>query len=222
MFVKNGVENVKAFKVKNWHFGYKYYTGIYNSKKVFIKYNSNEKIILNEVENINYLNDSDFLKMRLPKLIIYKVLKKGAFLIEDFLTYDNLKNSIEKNRNMNLKKVYSEFILIIKEFQKKEFLYLDINPLNIYIDDNDNVLLIDLGFSLMKNKNFSFVGNKRKQKFIISHLNKYSRLERGYIDDAISFIVLSEFICPEFIAKYSEEWKEMNKLSNKLFFDSKR
>ena len=213
-----GVKHIKVFNFKHWHLGYKYFIGFYNEKKVFIKYNSNKNIILNEYDNLEYIkNNSLFLKNIIPVLYLKKEVGESAFIVEEFYEYNNLNYYIRNNIEINYNKIYKTFIEIIKEFQKIGFMHLDINKSNIFLDDNCNVFLIDFGFSLIKGNNFDFLP-KKIRKFVIKHLNDETRLDIGYIDDAISFLIISSYINNNFISSNRSDWLIMNKLSGNLYY----
>ena len=218
---RNGVKDVKVFRFKYWHLGYMYFKGIYKDNDVFIKYNSDKSIIINEVFNIEFLNkNSSFLGKKIPFLFKHVELRRGAFLVEEFWKYKCL-SLCKNNSNVEYDCIYNEFINILKEFQRINFMHLDINDTNFYITDNNDVMFLDLGFSLANKNNFDFINNNRIKKYVINHLNEYSRLEAGYIDDAVSFIVLSSNLYNNFMKDYHKYWLNLNNLSNKLFFENR-
>lgn len=220
---KKNIIDVKEFKVHNWHLGYRYYTGFLNGKKVFIKYNRNPKWIMHELENMNYIKEnSNFLWNKTPKLILNEINEKYGFVVEEYFEYDSIKKSLQTNKKIDKNKVYEQFIEILLEMQSIQFMHLDINEENLLLSNESDVYFIDMGFSFVKNKeNINFIGDKHKTNLILMNLNRDTRLEEGYIDDAISFLEVSKKIEPEFISVYYEKWIKLNSMSEKLYFDYK-
>ena len=217
----NNIKNISIFRFKYWHLGYMYFKGNYNNKDVFIKYNIDKNIIINEALNIEYLrNNSKLLKNKVPFLYFYKELDNSAFLVEDFWLYKKLSKCVN-DKYIDYNHIFNDFVSILKEFQRINFMHLDINDSNFFIDESCNVLFLDLGFSLANKEEFDFIDNKKTKGFIIKHLNKYSRLDVGCIDDAVSLITLSSNIYNNFIKDYKKQWIELNKLSNVLFFEDR-
>lgn len=217
----NGIASLKEYKVKTWHLGYKYYTGYIDNEKVFIKYNKNYKWIEYEYNNFNYLNKSSYFKTLLPKVYSYIKLKKGSCIVIEFLNYNSISNCISNNININKEKIYGEFEKILIESQNINFKFLDLNPSNIFIDENNNLYLIDLGFSNLTKDNISFIDNMHIRSLIINNLNDFSRLDKGVIDDAYSIIQISKYIDPKFISNNYEYFKKFNDLMGINVFDKK-
>lgn len=222
-FNKQNILNIKEFKINSWHFNYRYYTGLLNGKKVFIKYNKNPNWIKHEIDNMNYINEnSNFLKNKTPKLILYKINKKYGYIVEEYFEYDSIKKSIEINKKIDKNKIYNQFIEILLELQSIKFMHLDLNEENLLLSSENDVYFIDLGFSFINdNFNIDFLGNNHTQKLILNNLNRDTRLEEGYIDDAISFLEIAKKIDTDFISNFHEEWIKLNDMSEKLYFNYK-
>lgn len=214
------IKNIKKFNTNAWHLNYMYFTGELDNKKVFIKYNNNSNWIEHEISIIKYINEnSKLLSRKIPKLYFYEVSSKHNYLVEEYFTYESLNNILLKEKKINKTKIYQEFIIIIQEMQKINLLHLDINSKNIYISENNDVYIIDFGFSIIKNyKDLSFIKNTKLRKLIIYNLNTQNRLAPGYIDDAISFLQVAKEIDFELISNNYDYWTDFNKLSNQLYF----
>ena len=217
----NNIEKPTKFNVSHWHLGYRYYTGIYNNKKVFIKINKKINWIKHEYEIFEYIKEnSNNLYNRVPKIYKYVETPRYSYIIEEFVNYKRLKDIISTNKEVEKDKVYKEFIDIIKELHNIYLLHMDINDENVYIDDDNNIYLTDFGFSLISNNiQLDFIGDKKDEKYIFENLNNVSRLEEGFIDDAISFLKISKDIDKNFYTEYHDFWKEISKLSGIVYFD---
>ena len=220
---RNNIDNAKPFNMLKWHFGYKYYIGLYNGKKVFIKYNSNYKWIEYEYNNFKYLKDnSKFIYERIPLIYLYKKIKKHAFLVEEFFSFSSLDYYVENKDKINFDVIYEELKTVLNESQKINFKFLDLNPTNIFInDDCSKVYLIDLGFSNLNKNNINFIDNMKLRKMIINNLNDFSRLDVGVIDDAYSIIQICKKIDSRFISNKYEKWMELNKMMGISVFNKK-
>lgn len=221
MFSKIGIEDIKEFRVNLWHLGYRYYIGTYNNNKVFIKFNSNKNWIEHELEIIKYIeNKSEYLSKKIPKIYAFEITSKYGFIVEEFFPWNSLKKCVINKEKIDKNKIYLQFIEIIKEMQKIKIVHLDINIDNIYISESNEIFLIDFGFSFIYEMiDYGFIGNKHRQDLILLNLNTDTRLEPGFIDDAISFLEVSKKIDPEFMSNNYNEWIIMNKLSNILVFN---
>ena len=139
--------------------------------------------------------------------------------MEQFVELNSLKELKETNSSLNYEIFFNEIVETLKELQRIEFLHLDLTPNNIYFN-NKKIFIIDFGFSKNNNDNdLSYIGNKNKIKFVSSHINEFSRLEKGYIDDAISLLEVCFYMYPAFISDFNDKWNEINNMTNKIFFD---
>lgn len=223
IFQNIGIIEIQEYKPEIWHLGYRYYVGFYNDKKVFVKFNTKVNWILNEIENIKYIQESSkYLSEKIPKMYQYKVTPKYGFIVEEFFEYESIEKCIDKKENMDKNKIYFQFIEIIKEMQRIKIIHLDINENNLYVSKESDIFIIDFGFSMIDKKDkINFIGNKHLKDLILLNLNTETRLEPGCIDDAISFIEVAKKIDPSFISNNYKEWLIMNQLSNILTFNYK-
>lgn len=218
-----GIDKIEKFNVKQWHLGYRYYVGIYNGKRVFIKYNNNSNWIKHEIDIMTHIiNNSRYLNKKIPYLYNFIITEKYGLLVEEFIEYKPLKYHINNESVIDNTKVVMQIIEIIKEFQKIGIMHADINSENVYLSEESDIYIIDFGFSIEKGKyDFSYIGNKHKQNLILFNLNSKNRIEAGYIDDAYSFLEICKEIDSNFISSNYENWLEINNLSNNLTLDIK-
>lgn len=215
--LKSKVKNVKIYNYKYWHFGYMYFRGFYRNKQVFIKYNKYFDIIEHEFNIIKKIcKCSHYLSNKIPHVYELKKIGKGGYLIEDFFELSSLKDEIGVISKEKCKTISEEIIRVLEEFQRIHFLHLDINLSNLYLNSKSEIYLIDFGYSTFnENESFNYLKKKQK-KFVINHLNEYSRLEIGCIDDAVSFLMICSDLNSDFIRDETSKWKKLNSLSNKL------
>lgn len=214
---KIGVVDPEKWNVKKWHFKYRYYVGIYNDKKVFIKLSTRKSWIKHEYEINEYIEkNSDILSCKKADIYLYKEIGKYGIIVEEFISYKCLKDfKIEKE---NQESIINNLITILEELQRISLIYMDFYEDNIFLDENNNIKLIDFGFSIIKGESIDFIGDTHMKNLIFNNINNKYRLDVGIIDDAISVLYLIKKINPEFMILYHKEYDMINRMSNKLVF----
>lgn len=139
---KNQINKVSKFREQNWHHGYCYFLGIYNSKKVFIKVDTKLMLLRNE----KYFYDAmkNKLKSFLIPLIMFHEDEKVQFVVFEYfndcvdLTLGHLSDNV---------KFIDDIYFILLQLKEAQIVHRDIKLSNFLIKKNE-LFLIDFTFSV--------------------------------------------------------------------------
>lgn len=214
----NGISNIRKFSWKSWHFGYRYFVGVFNNNKVFVKYNNKKNWISFESDNFKKVENSENLSLFFPKFIFYRECGKGAYLVEEYVVGNSILAVKGKDYKI-IDKIMEQLLLLTIELHKNNFKHLDINVNNVYICEDGSLKIIDLGFSNLNKNKLEWIGNKRSISRVVTNLNKDTRLDVGLIDDAFSILSVAKVIDPNLISNRYDTWKKMNNNCGILYAD---
>lgn len=215
---KINITEPKKWNVKKWHFKYRYYEGKLNGERVFIKISTRKSWIKHEYDINKYIEDSsELLASKKARIFLYEEIGRYGILVEEFISYNSIKNTGLNIENGET--IIENLISIVEELQRISLVYMDFYEDNIYVDNKNNVKLIDFGFSLRKDQSICFIGNEHLRDMIFKNVNPAYRLDVGIIDDTISVLCLLKKFIPEFMILYPKQYKRLNEISNKIVFN---
>jgi serine/threonine protein kinase len=146
----NNVHGVSKFNEKNWHHGYCYFSGFYKDKKVFIKVDTNLKMLKNEVSFYN-VTKSKLQQYLVPVEMFYED-SELQFVMYEFLT-DHLPLTLEKlSQHPNL---IEDIYNIVKTLKDTHIVHRDMKLSNFLIK-NSELKIIDFTFSISLTSNDLF------------------------------------------------------------------
>ncbi|CAD8165882.1 unnamed protein product [Paramecium pentaurelia] len=100
------------------------------------------------------------------------IFEKGCvYIVLPFYPY-NLYEHIKQNDDINYKKVFKQLLLGVYNIHKLGFMHRDLKPLNILVDDNQNVYISDFGIARMnfgQCRNFNSNCEKHSYEVITLH-----------------------------------------------------
>lgn len=210
------IKKIKPFKPLSWKHKTRYFVGIYEERKVFIKTGGRFHLTKREVETINRVMKSNpELVDHLPNIITYELSPPFCFVVEDFidgislLEFKKTLVTIDE-RTLLINQIYDLYLGLIKA----EVNHMDIRPENFLIRRTDAeicVVLIDFAFSIAEPVIlYPEITNNRYNINIIKHLGSNYKPEVGYWDDAYSFLEVMRFIDPDLKINYPNIWLRLN------------
>lgn len=204
---KLGLTNISVFKPRSWRYNEKcdgasrrYYTTEYKGKRYFIKVAFKDLTIDNEIEIAKYLQGFEFKYTPKCFLIDESVYKNGKILINEFI--DGLYRFEIPSSKIDFEKICLSFLLILSKLKSINLIHADIHPCNLLLDNDYNLVLLDFGISIIKDKKNSVDYFARPGTFYIEQDNN-----RIY-DDAYSFVKMMEKL------KISKDYRECDAYRN--------
>lgn len=85
-------------------------------------------------------------------------------------------------RSVDVRKLILQMTAILDEMNENGIIHRDLRPENICLNDNGQLVLIDFGWAIYKDRNWE----KSSYGFIEKILNQQYRNEEGKFDDALS------------------------------------
>ncbi|CAD8067749.1 unnamed protein product [Paramecium sonneborni] len=99
------------------------------------------------------------------------IFEKGCvYIVLPFYPY-NLYEHIKRNSEINYKKVFKQLLLGVYNIHKQGFMHRDLKPLNILVDENQNVYISDFGIARMnfgQCRNFNSICEKHSYEYHVS------------------------------------------------------
>ncbi len=154
---KLSVKNISIYKFKNWHFGYCYFIGYQDKKKIFIKIDTKVGVLENELITYNLLeNDSNirmvevvqFVQYRKIQIVLFEFLEGRELSEEDILENSeyigiifNMLKTLSSNNIIHRDIKLDNFLLVDKELYIIDFCFA------YHIEVNKNNVLKELPFT---------------------------------------------------------------------------
>ena len=138
---KNNIMRINIFKIKRWHHGFAYFTGIYYSKEVFIKVDTKLNIMKNDKLVYDLCNDD--LGEYLIEILHYSLDSKIQFIVFKYF------HGKELTLNILLKNIplVNKIMEILNVLNKHKIIHRDIK-LNNFLIENDKLKIIDFSFAI--------------------------------------------------------------------------
>lgn len=201
------VKDIKPYTFLRWKHKICYFTGLADSKKVFIKSGGIMNNIKRETVAMCYAHkNSAILHTHLPELIatgdtiIVQEMIKGKSLT----SFDNAPDAIQASLIQQLFEIYSEL-------KRTGILHLDIRPQNFIVSDGNKLFIIDFGYALVNTDNlFDMLERNAQTKTVLKNLGSDYAPKNGTLDDAYSMLLTMKYVCPGLIHEYPKIWKQLN------------
>lgn len=197
------VKNPIKYKITAWRYGNeadgafrRYYIGVYNNKKIFVKIATNDLTVQNEINIARYINND--IQPFLCTIRFYSIIYNTCLIAFDY--YDNLEDFKNPSEYKDFETLCSEYLEILKYLEKKQIIHGDIHKGNLLLDSNGKLILLDFGISFINKKQVNINYKVRKGTYF-RELKKGKKIVRVY-DDAYSFIKMTDTF------SFPKEWKQ--------------
>ena len=186
------INNLRPYKVDlNSDSAYSYFTGIYDGKKVFIKYGGVGNSCENEYKMTTKANKrapNHFLP------IIYSHIQDShSFIVYEFLNGKSLKEQISAATQVELDNLRHQLSDIYYALCDLNILHRDIRPDNFVVTENGDVLLLDLQFAIDSSNPQELECLKNNRKLAL-RLGDVCRYKKYAWKDSFSFSKTCEFL----------------------------
>ena len=206
-------------KIGEGSYGSVFHICIYKDCKYILKlieYNkSNEKYLINEIENQYILNKK--FPRNIPKIKTYFIEqyngKTYIFIIMDYLknyiTLDIYLENTKTNRDVS---IFSKIIKLIEKINKENFIHGDLHSNNIMINKTlTRFYIIDFGYSVNYNKKNN-INLNNIPRYLINSFDKFrfiSNLKENYDEFGIEDELLRQILVPN-IKQYIKDYEKIN------------
>ncbi len=146
MFTEKELENVRPYKLRNWHHGFLYFTAIFNQKKVFLKVDTQYFMIKNEEAFYNIFG-RELKEYLVPMAFCYY---RSSFQVLSTEYFSASELQVDELNEENLKSI----LLIVDNIYSYNVIHRDIKLSNFLISDG-RLKIIDFSFCIdLHNKKF--------------------------------------------------------------------
>ena len=175
--------DVHPFNYANWHHGFCYFTAYLDGKKVFVKVDTQLKILKNEKVFYDYM-EKEISKYLIPTYGFHEDHSLELMLFEFLEDAQELNDEILLNNLHYL----NDIIIILKKIEEKKLIHRDIRLENFMITDN-RIKIIDFTFANSLSKNSDFIDldiNNNKDYTILKALGEKLKPKKFEWNDFIS------------------------------------
>lgn len=211
MLHEKGCSSLKPINILHWKNQVKYFSGLMESEKVFIKTSGKFNITLRETTVLKYIqNDCEELRKYVP-ILLYTDFEK--ILIEKWIDGITLDKYDSKNDN-DLKEIVLQIFCIYQLLKKYKIKHMDIKPTNFMVTHRNNklkVILIDFGYGMI-NSNDPYCNLEKSSESVkvLKDLGSDYAIGKGVWDDAYSTLMTIKNIYPSFMQQCYKEWESLN------------
>lgn len=140
-----GVRDIKLFRFKNWHHGFAYFIGIYDDKKVFVKFDTKFHLLCND--KLVY----EICKPYLSEEMV-DILASDTDCKIEYIVYEFIEDSIELNEQILIDNpnYIEQIIYILNTISSQGIIHRDIKLDNFLVVDN-KLKIIDFTFAISEN-----------------------------------------------------------------------
>lgn len=207
------ISEIKVFDFLHWKHGVKYFVGLQNNIKVFIKTGGKIDTTQREYEALCRARErSSYLAKHVPEASM-EVLKDESLLIEKMIegeSLDRMADLAEKDKAEIVNQIYQIYL----ELRSNDICHLDVRPANFLVSmDRSNIVvyLIDFGYALVDTKDiYNYINKTNITKKVIKNLGSNYACQNGTWDDAYSFLLTLKKVEPSLLEKNYNIWKTLN------------
>lgn len=151
----SGYVNIKKIKKGGQKIVYKAQTLSGQDVALKLIYNANDPRVLQEIEILTKLNIKN-----IPKIISSGYIRdnnsdeEALYIVEDFIQGKSLRDYLNEGNKFSLKSAYNllkKLLTIEVDLENNQLLHRDINPNNIMLTLDNDIILIDFGLAKIMN-----------------------------------------------------------------------
>lgn len=208
-----GVYNIKPYDFLHWKHGCKYFIGLINQERVFIKSGGLINTTSREIYSLMYAKNNSYILDKHTPNLITKNPNSDYVLIERMMNGISADDSFKFNE-VEIDSIVNQIYEIYLELKNNNIIHMDIKPSNFIIENVENnltVYIFDFGFSIVNSKNiYENIIVNSKSKNIIKNLGSQYSQNNDRWDDAYSFLMTLKKINPSLMHTHYEIWKSLN------------
>lgn len=176
------IQNVRIYKLYDWHAGFIYFCGIYKGKRVFIK------VCMGEYDTIEAeARIKDFNSMKWHPQVIAVKKTPISMIITEYVEFLKL----EQVPRETIEDIVQQAVNILCDMQEIGMFHRDIRPENLGITKENRLMLFDFGWAIYLND------VRYSNAFIEKILNISYRKNNNEFDDAFSMYVSLQEMFPD-------------------------
>lgn len=201
------VSDVRPYRFLRWKHKICYFTGLIDSKKVFIKSGGIMHNVTREKTAMCHAHkNSAVLHNHMPQL----VASGDTIIIQEMVYGKSLSSFCDPPRTLQAP-IICQLYKIYSELKRVGILHLDIRPQNFIVSNDDKLFIIDFGYALVNSdKLFDLLEETPKTKTVLKNVGSDYAPKNGTLDDAYSMLLTMKYVCPGLIHEYPDIWKQLN------------
>lgn len=204
---KRGFKNIKPFQPNTWRRGLgkdgahrRYYLAIFDNDQCFIKVGKRDTTVKNEVRVAERLGKHS-LRFVVPTVCFDKCFDDETVMIASkFVKMHSITQELDCEKFASICKNYTS---VLDNLRGLGIIHADIHKGNLMLDENNALILLDFGISIVNGMDIVVDYKARPGTF---YVNSEDGMQRTY-DDAYSFVKMVELL------GIPNEWKKLSEYS---------